>query len=102
MPTLPVSMREEIIGEWSAPDGFVLVGGKRVLGGYGSTGIRLPNPIDSRYTCQRCHERYPWPTDLIKRFEPALDREMYWFGWTSSPPHWCPDCVAKHAAQKED
>jgi len=100
--TLHISMREEPVAAWSVVDGFVVVDGKRVRGAYRSTGVQLPNPLDSRYTCQRCYERYPWPTSLIKRFEPALDREMYWFGWTSSPPRRCPDCVTKHAVPKED
>lgn len=81
---------EPIVTDWQSVRGYVHVNGKRVLGGYGSSGVPVTSAID--FTCQRCARLFPVPAVLCTRFETALDRNMFWFSAALPAPSFCPTC----------
>ena len=91
------------------PDGFALVAGARVLGNSANKLVR----VETSYVaaCQCCGSSSPGivrPLVLLRRYERALGREMFWFGppeksfeqWRSEQREKCSACVAKAEARK--
>lgn len=92
---------EEAVEDWTDVDGFVVVDGQRVKGGQGVE--RVPVKRTCQTTCQGpCHRlNVTWPLSLYRRFEPGLDRDMYWFQAAASWDellHVCTECAQRQVA----
>jgi hypothetical protein len=88
------------VPEWQDVDGYVHVNGERVLGNASGKPVRAESAGESM--CQRCATgRVSRPLALFKRFEPALGREMFWFGFApGSRADYCAECAPKMGASK--
>jgi hypothetical protein len=85
---------DHVIERWESRQGYVHIGGVRVLGAHGSNGVPVVTSIDR--VCSACAARhgdgnYTAPALLWGRYEHALGRPVYWFSAALPCPRHC--CV---------
>ena len=85
---------DQVVANWTEQDGLVVVDGKVVQGAYGTRTVAVRR--STHVTCQRCKQvNVEVPLVLLKRYEHALGREMFWFGVPPEPyrmPERCIEC----------
>lgn len=78
------------------PTGHVLVDGSRVLT---NTGAPLRHRATVDVTCQRCGRCVAVPAALERRWEEAIQRDIWWFGvameWEELRAVRCVECVER-------